>query len=146
MHPLIQKLISSIGAEATNSAEKILDTLTTTDSEKANAKLLLTNTILQALQKIALYQQEVLLAEIQGNWLQRSWRPIIMLAFGSIVCIGAFKDIDYLKDTSRFWDLLELGLGGYVIGRTTEKVVESITKNIDLLSLRKRDRKDTILR
>ena len=60
--------------------------------------------------------------EAQGNWLQRSWRPIIMLVFATIVLIGTFFDLPILSDTSRFWDLLEIGIGGYVIGRSAEKI------------------------
>ena len=28
----------------------------------------------------------------------------------------------FYRNTSRFWDLLEIGIGGYVIGRSAEKV------------------------
>lgn len=41
-----------------------------------------------------------------------------------------------------FWELLKLGLGGYVIGRSAEKIANSVTKNVDLPFLRKKDRKD----
>ena len=30
-------------------------------------------------------QSKVLIAEMSGNWLQRSWRPILMLGFGFII-------------------------------------------------------------
>ena len=33
-----------------------------------------------------------------------------------------------LADTSRFWDLLEIGLGGYVVGRSGEKMAGAIFK------------------
>ena len=67
-------------------------------------------------------QSSIIQAEAQGNWLQRSWRPIIMLVFATIVLIGTFFDLPILSDTSRFWDLLEIGIGGYVIGRSAEKI------------------------
>lgn len=48
---------------------------------------------------------------------RRSWRPLVMLIFAVIVLIGTFTSLPMLSDTSRFWDLLEIGLGGYVVGR-----------------------------
>jgi hypothetical protein len=77
---------------------------------------------------------------MQGNWLQKSWRPLVMLTFTIMIVLGAFKEIPYLESSSQFWQLLELGLGGYVIGRTVEKVSETVTQNIDLTFLKKKDR------
>ncbi len=62
------------------------------------------------------------------HWLQKSWRPIVMLAFTFIVLLGAFIPIPLLENTSEFWNLLEIGLGGYVIGRSIEKVTGKIRK------------------
>ena len=73
-------------------------------------------------------QSSIIQAEAQGNWLQRSWRPIIMLVFATIVLIGTFFDLPILSDTSRFWDLLEIGLGGYVVGRSGEKIMQALTR------------------
>lgn len=66
--------------------------------------------------------------EARGNWLQRSWRPIVMLVFTVIVLAGTFLNLPILSDTSRFWDLLEIGLGGYIIGRGGEQLVSSLFK------------------
>ena len=70
----------------------------------------------------------VIRAEATGNWLQRSWRPLVMLIFAVIVLIGTFTSLPMLADTSRFWDLLEIGLGGYVVGRSGEKMAGAIFK------------------
>ena len=67
-------------------------------------------------------QATIIEAEARGNWLQRSWRPVIMLVFATIVLTGTFCELPILSDTSRFWDLLEIGIGGYVIGRSAEKI------------------------
>lgn len=66
--------------------------------------------------------------EVKGNWLQRSWRPLVMLVFAVIILIGTFTSLPILADTSRFWDLLEIGLGGYVVGRSGEKMAKAIFK------------------
>ncbi len=67
-------------------------------------------------------QADIVQRETGGNWLQRSWRPLVMLAFAAIVLLGAFMEIPYLDDDSRFWNLVEFGLGGYVVGRGIEGV------------------------
>ena len=64
--------------------------------------------------------------EAQGNWLQRSWRPIVMLVFTLVILLGVFNSSPLLSETSRFWDLLEIGLGGYVIGRSGEKITGNL--------------------
>ena len=51
-----------------------------------------------------------------------------MLVFALIVLVGTFTTLPILSDTSRFWDLLEIGLGGYVVGRSGEKMAGAIFK------------------
>lgn len=70
----------------------------------------------------------VLVEEAKGSWLQRSWRPLVMLVFAVIVLVGTFTSLPILEETSRFWDLLEIGLGGYVVGRGGEKIAGAIFK------------------
>lgn len=68
------------------------------------------------------------------HWLQRSWRPILMLCMTLIIIntyilmpyINLFltqKIIITLPDT--FYDLLIIGVGGYVVGRSVEKSVRN---------------------
>lgn len=64
-----------------------------------------------------------------GSWLASSWRPITMLTFTALIVARWFGwaapnlSVDeYLK----LWDIVELGLGGYVVGRSVEKVVPAI--------------------
>jgi hypothetical protein len=107
---------------------KVIDNLFTTDEERIHAK----NKILKVLKEQQLelqrLQSEVIIAEAKGNWLQRSWRPILMLAFGFIVIYVKFiaplfsLPIPPLED--EFWNLLQIGIGGYVIGRTGEKMIK----------------------
>ena len=66
--------------------------------------------------------------EAQGNWLQKSWRPLVMLCCTFIILLGVFIPIPLLDDNSEFWNLLEIGLGGYIIGRSVEKVTGKIRK------------------
>ena len=69
---------------------KVIDGLFTSEEERLKAK----NEVFKVLQEQQLelqkLQTEIVLAEANGNWLQRSWRPILMLAFGFIVIYVKF--------------------------------------------------------
>ncbi|MBF0246778.1 MAG: hypothetical protein HQL36_01695 [Alphaproteobacteria bacterium] len=73
---------------------------------------------------------KIIVAEAQGeSWLQRNWRPMLMVMFGAIVAnnyivvpIFNTPPADIPPD---MWDLLKLGVGGYVVGRTVEKGLKS---------------------
>ena len=112
---------------------KVIDNLFTSDEERLKVK----NEVFKVLQEQQLelqkLQTEIILAEANGNWLQRSWRPILMLSFGFIVIYVKFiapmfsLPIPPLED--QFWSLLNLGIGGYVVGRSAEKIASNITIN-----------------
>ena len=78
-------------------------------------------------------QTEIIVTEAKGNWLQRSWRPILMLAFGFIVIyikfIAPLFNLTTPELENEFWNLLQLGIGGYVIGRSAEKISKNVTFN-----------------
>ena len=54
--------------------------------------------------------------------MQRNWRPITMLTFLALVVCDSFG---WLANplASEAWTLLQIGLGGYVAGRSVEKVM-----------------------
>lgn len=85
------------------------------------------------------------MAEISGNSLQRNWRPIVMLTFAFIIVyryfISPIFNFPAIELPGPFWDLLSVGMGGYVIGRSVEKVADKLTQNTDLTFLRRKDRK-----
>ncbi len=77
---------------------------------------------------------KVMLAEMNGNWLQRSWRPILMLTIVAIVAnnylIYPYLSLFWVKAPQlelpeQLWSLMQLGLGGYVVGRSVEKSVSN---------------------
>lgn len=85
----------------------------------------------QAMQMLALQAQAasdaagIVKAEAQStNWLTAGWRPITMLFFVALIGCRVFgwtsanvSEAEY----QQLWDLVKLGLGGYVIGRSVEK-------------------------
>ena len=83
------------------------------------------------LQEIAT-KANVVMTELQGDsWLQRSWRPLVMLFL--TVCVGAhwfgFTPENLTpEDIEGMMTLIQLGLGGYVVGRSAEKVAKEWKK------------------
>ena len=67
------------------------------------------------------------------SWITRNWRPITMLTF--VVLITA----DWLGFTAtnltetlklKLFDIIQFGLGGYVVGRSAEKVLPSVINTL----------------
>jgi hypothetical protein len=79
-------------------------------------------------------RMEIIRAEAaSSNWLAASWRPITMLVFVALIVARWFGfaapelgQEEYIK----LWSIVELGLGGYVLGRSVEKIVPSIADAI----------------
>ena len=71
----------------------------------------------------------VIRAEATGeSWLQRNWRPLLMCLFGVIIAnnyiivpLFSTPKADIPPD---MWELLKLGVGGYVVGRSVEKGIK----------------------
>ena len=105
----------------------VIDRLTLPAREKKQLETDLLRIFIEWEKRVMEAQAAVLTEEARGTWLQRSWRPLVMLTFALIVLAGTFTSLPMLADTSRFWDLLEIGLGGYVVGRSGEKIVQAFT-------------------
>ncbi len=110
-----------------SSVTNLIDNLSANSKEKEKLKSEVSRTIMEYLDNLAQSQKDIIITEAKGNWLQRSWRPLVMLAFAAVVLLGVFIPIPLLNDNSPFWSLLEIGLGGYVIGRSAEKITTNIT-------------------
>jgi hypothetical protein len=137
---MFEKIVQLLKGDVIKDVGGIVDNLTTTNAEKSKLKEDLTSLVMDNLNKAMSLQADVLKTELKGNWLQRSWRPLVMLTFTALIVVGAFKEIPYLESDSPYWSLLELGLGGYVIGRSVEKVSDKVTQNIDMPFLKKKNR------
>ena len=81
---------------------------------------------------LAIYagQVEIVKAEAQSeHFLAACWRPILMLTFGGLIVarwLGFSAPNITEAEVLKLWDIVQLGLGGYVIGRSVEKVVPAI--------------------
>jgi hypothetical protein len=69
-------------------------------------------------------QARVVEAEAKSEHaLTAMWRPITMLTFLALIVYGQFGGPPVPEQA---WPLLQLGLGGYVVGRSFEKVVPQV--------------------
>ncbi len=85
-------------------------------------------------------QSSVIQAEAKGeSFLQRNWRPITMLIFVYIIFNNYvlapyvrmfYSEFPMLPIPEQLWNLLTLGIGGYIAGRSVEKTAGSIIKTV----------------
>lgn len=98
----------------------IINSLSISSTEKKELETKMTQVVYSYAGELTQQQAGIVMKETQGNWLQRSWRPLVMLAFAGVVLLGTVVDIPYLENDSKFWNLIEIGLGGFVVGRSIE--------------------------
>ena len=124
----MKKILEFFGSKVFGDISNLLDNLITNDEERLEAKRKIFESLKQKELELQKMQSEVIIAEATGNWLQRSWRPILMLSFGFIVVyckfIGPLFDLRIPVLENEFWNLLQIGIGGYVVGRTGEKIAK----------------------
>jgi hypothetical protein len=76
-------------------------------------------------------QASTINSEAKGeSWLQRNWRPLTMLTFTSLVVakwLGLTADTGITEAVEiELMNLIQIGLGGYVVGRSAEKIVPQV--------------------
>lgn len=110
-----------------NVGGKLIDRLFPDPTQKAQANLAL----LELAQKGELTEftarAEIVKAEAaSSHWLAANWRPLVMLTFAGLIVARWFgwaapnlSEAEYLK----LWSIVEFGLGGYVVGRSAEKII-----------------------
>ena len=82
---MLSNLVSEIG--------DVIDSLTLSSKEKMQLRANLTEVLSRFEADLQREQSSVIRSESQGNWLQRSWRPIVMLVFSSVVLLGIFTPL-----------------------------------------------------
>lgn len=72
---------------------------------------------------------QVITAEAKGDsWLQRNWRPMLMLWFSGLVgahWLGFTPPNLPESVVINLLDIVQVGVGGYVLGRSGEKMVKA---------------------
>ena len=82
--------------------------------------------------------RDVVVAEAKSeHWITSAWRPIVMLMFAVMIgnnfiiapYLDAFFGTSVMFDMpDQAWSLLSVGLGGYVVGRSGEKIARELRK------------------
>ncbi len=120
----------------------LIDNLHTSDAERMQLQNEINKVIYQLQEKVLSYetrmmesQASIIAAEAKGSsWMQRNWRPIIMFMFGFIIAwnyiISPMFGLLVLPLPDQIWTLIQIGLGGYIGGRSLEKIVPGIAKII----------------
>ena len=114
-------------------AANLIDSLHTSTEEKLILKNKfevienkITAKIIDYETKLLESKASIITAEATGqSWIQRNWRPITMLTFLGLVVCDSFG---WLANplAAEAWTLLQIGLGGYVVGRSGEKIINQI--------------------
>jgi len=125
----ITDLIAGIFAPAA----QLVDELHTSKEEKLDAKARLL--AVQASVMDSAYNYELKSLEARANivnseaksehWVAAVWRPITMLTF-LVLIVGDALALLPNPLSEQAWLALQIGLGGYVVSRSGEKIVKSI--------------------
>tara|TARA_R110000764_G_scaffold7691_2_gene26837 strand:- start:473 stop:865 length:393 start_codon:yes stop_codon:yes gene_type:complete len=116
-------------------AAELIDELHTSEDERLTAKGHLLDVQAAAMQRVFDYEKSTL--EAQANivnseagsehWLTATWRPITMLTMLTLVVGDAMMWLPNPLSEDAFM-LLQIGLGGYVVGRSAEKIIKVVRK------------------
>lgn len=109
---------------------QLIDRLWPDEEKKAQAKIALMEMAQKGELEELRARAEIVKTEAGSeHWLAANWRPILMLTFGGLIVARWFgyaapelSEAEYLK----LWSIVELGIGGYVIGRSAEKVIPGL--------------------
>lgn len=78
-------------------------------------------------------QANVIMSESNGeSWLQRNWRPLVMIDFACLITahwLGYTPDNLSELQIIALLDIVKVGLGGYLVGRSLEKSVKAYKGN-----------------
>jgi hypothetical protein len=99
-------------------------------AEAAKAEAEMTAQLWQNAHQINAAAADIIKTEAQSShWLASNWRPLTMITFVGLIVARWFgwaapglSEAEYLK----LWSIVEFGLGGYVVGRSVEKIAPTI--------------------
>jgi len=125
--------VGSVVGDVVDSLGDAADDLFTSDQERQKAKRLmkkvevrLEQKMLEVKQQLVKQRGSVLEKEVQGeSWYQRAWRPFTMVVFVGVIVAHWFGVAGtHLDPAIQEWlyKVIQLGLGGYVFGRSAEKI------------------------
>ena len=102
------------------------------ETERAKVQNEVTLAVMQQAQAIEEAAAGIVKTEAaSAHWLAANWRPLTMLTFVALIVARWFGwSAPGLSEAEALalWDIVQLGLGGYVVGRSVEKVVPAVAE------------------
>lgn len=120
---MIWNLIGTIGGKVLDIVDDVVE-----DKDEANKlKFEIQRRLIESKSQEMESAAKIVLAEAQGSWLQRNWRPLLMVTFAALVVAHWFgltaSNIPESVQNSLL-NIVMIGVGGYVVGRSGEKIAE----------------------
>ena len=137
MGNLIAKFLGFDASKTIDSITNVIDKIDGSE-EKLGLQLQYKELLIGIQEKFVQYestlleqQSNLILTEAKAeSWLQRNWRPLLMLICMWIVfsnyILSPYFGIPVLLLDDHIWQLIEMGVTGYVAGRSLEKISENI--------------------
>jgi len=120
MIPIITALLPILG--------NVLDKVIPDKAAAEKAKNEIASAMLAQSAEIEKAAASIVLAEVNGeSWLQRNWRPMLMVFFAGIIGADWFGfRPEYMTEATmqEVYSLLKIGIGGYVLSRGAEKGIK----------------------
>ena len=120
---MIWSLIGTIGGKVLDIVDDVVE-----DKDEANKlKFQIQRQLIENKSSELEAAAKIVLAEAQGGWLQRNWRPLLMVTFTGLIVAHWFgltaPNIPESVQNSLL-NIVMVGVGGYVVGRSGEKIAD----------------------
>lgn len=116
----------------------LVDKAVVNKDEALKIKAEIQNAMIEIQGKVLDAQKDIIIAEAQGDsWLQRMWRPMFMVLLMMSMVVSVIGGmLGYGDNIASGWDsisdnawlVIQIGLGGYIGGRTVEKTAKTAVK------------------
>ena len=121
-------LLSGIAAPLLSGLFSAVDQVVEDKDQAALLKNNLQTLVLQGQMKEVEAAMKIVISEAQGgSWIQRSWRPLTMLTFVALIVarwLGFTAPGITTEVELALFEIIKIGLGGYVVGRSVEKGIK----------------------
>jgi Holin of 3TMs, for gene-transfer release len=138
-------IVNTVGALMSGPLNKILDLYVKDVELRRKLQAELEGSLVTHLGKSLELEQAVVLAEVGSeHWITYAWRPMLMMLFMAFLVLVGFvlpmadlfvgKSVAYNPRWASlpegFWQFLSVGVGGYIGGRSLEKIAGQVIAGV----------------
>lgn len=124
---LVSKALSAVAGPLFD----VIDKAVTDKDERNRLKAEIQSQLIDSENSIIKAQMQIILAEAGGeSWLQRNWRPLVILWFAGLVgayWFGVAPENLTPETVQSLFDIIQYALSGYIVGRSAEKITKTIS-------------------